>query len=226
MDSQTGIDRRTLLLAISGALGLNFAWGAQGSQAQPFKRLPRDFSLSKLEIDPPPVDDMLDARKVLAMLPLRTPERVAEIQSQALDATPLLFQIAGLNPSSIPLFGELVSDVQADMVTVVLSVKAHFNRARPNTVLPQIDPVIPVPWHSSYPNGHAAQSLLTARLLGCASPSKLPELLKFAARVGQNREIAGVHYPSDTRAGTQLADSVWPFFGLDARNVAGFLRKS
>lgn len=215
-----------MLLALGGTLAFNNAYCLQGAPFKPFKRLPQNFSMSLIQINPPPTDDLPDARKVLAMLSLRTPERVAEIQSQAQDPTPQFFQVAGLNPSSLPNFVKLVAEVQADFVTVTLAVKAYFNRARPHTVLPDISPVLPVPWHSSYPNGHAAQSQLTARLLGCANPSRLPELLKFAERVGRNREIAGLHYPSDTVAGLQLADSVWPFFGLNAGNVAGFLRKA
>lgn len=224
MKLQKVLNRRSLLV-LGGVLGLDYVYGSQGATKQPFKRLPRDFTLSKLQIDPPPTDDMPEARKVLAMLPLRTVERVAEIQSQAQDPTPMFFQVAGLNPSSVPSLVKLVTEVQADMVVVTLAVKAYFNRARPNVVLPEIAPVIPVPWHSSYPNGHAAQSHLTAMLLGCANPSKLPELMKLADRVGRNREVAGLHYPSDTVAGVKLAESVWPFFGLSPGNVAGLLRK-
>lgn len=213
MDSKT-FSRRTILLALGGTLGVDFAYSSQGQVKPHWARLPQDFSLSKLQINPPPTDDMQEARRVLSMMPLRTPERVAEIQSQAQDPTAMFFQIAGLNPSSMPLFATLVGEVQADMVVVTLALKAHFNRRRPNTILPEIDPVIPVPWHASYPSGHAAQGRLTARLLGLANPSKLPDLLKFAERVGLNREVAGVHYPSDTLAGVQLADALWPFFGL------------
>lgn len=226
MDLQNVLNRRNMLLALGGALAFNNVYCLQGAPFEPFKRLPQNFSMSLIQINPPPTDDLPDARKVLAMLPLRTPERVAEIQSQAQDPTPQFFQVAGLNPSSLPNFVKLVAEVQADFVVVTLAAKAYFNRARPHTVLPDIAPVLPVPWHSSYPNGHAAQSQLTARLLGCANPSRLPALLKFAERVGRNREIAGLHYPSDTVAGLQLADSVWPFFGLNAGNVAGFLRKA
>lgn len=226
MDLQNVLNRRRMLFALGGAFGLDYAYCSQGAPSKTFKRLPKGFGLSQLQIDPPPTDDMPDARKVLAMLPLRTPDRVGEIQSQAQDPTPMFFQIAGLNPASVPSFVKLVTESQADMVVVVLALKAYYNRARPHTVLPEIAPILPVPWHSSYPNGHAAQSQLTARLLGCAVPSKLPDLLKFAERVGRNREVAGLHYPSDTVAGVKLADSVWPFFGLDAGNVAGLLRKS
>lgn len=226
MGFQNVLNRRSVLLALGGALALDYGYCAQAAPSQPFKRLPQDFSLSKLQIAPPPADNLPDAQKVLAMLPLRTPERVAEIRAQAEDPTPLFYQVAGLNPSQLPLFAKLVAEVQADMVVVTLAIKAHFNRARPHTVLPGISPVVPVPWHAAYPNGHAAQSQLTARLMGCANPSRLPELLKFAERVGRNREIAGLHYPSDTVAGLQLGDSMWPFFGLNPTNIAGFLRKA
>jgi hypothetical protein len=34
-------------------------------------------------------------------------------------------------------------------------------------------------------------------------------LRALANRIGRNREVAGVHYPSDTRAGQQIADEAF-----------------
>jgi acid phosphatase (class A) len=36
-------------------------------------------------------------------------------------------------------------------------------------------------------------------------------LYALAARIGRNREIAGLHYPSDTEAGKKLAQDILPF---------------
>ena len=33
-------------------------------------------------------------------------------------------------------------------------------------------------------------------------------LMGLAARIGHNRELAGLHYPSDTKAGESLADAL------------------
>jgi membrane-associated phospholipid phosphatase len=75
-----------------------------------------------------------------------------------------------------------------------------------------------VPGHAAYPSGHATQSFLIARCLAAAvegGPSALASeaLDALANRIARNREIAGVHYPSDTAAGRDLAAQL--FAALD-----------
>ena len=60
------------------------------------------------------------------------------------------------------------------------------------------------------PSGHAAQMCALAGARAgvrpdCAGASRL-----FAAGVALRRKIAGVHFPSDTRAGERLAASLLP----------------
>jgi membrane-associated phospholipid phosphatase len=83
--------------------------------------------------------------------------------------------------------------------------KLEFNRARPQQVLPALVPVIDSPWHASYPNAHALEGHLIARALAEAAPYARKPLLALADRIGRNREVAGVHYPSDTAAGADVA---------------------
>lgn len=218
------MSRRTSLVSAAAFLSVNLAWA--GTETTTFKRLPRDFDVARVEIKPPPIDDMTEARELFEMKKLRSPERLAEIRAQSEDPTPLFWQILGLTPTEAPQFARLVMDVQGDMVIVVLALKARYRRARAHTVLPSISPVIPVPWHASYPNGHAAQAHLMARLFSCARPDKLPQFLKLANRIGRNREVAGLHYPSDTEAGFALADSLWPLFRLNPAVVGALLRPS
>jgi acid phosphatase (class A) len=47
--------------------------------------------------------------------------------------------------------------------------------------------------------------MLAAEILSRLRPSMRPEFLADAKRIARNREIAGVHYPSDSSAGASLA---------------------
>jgi acid phosphatase (class A) len=89
--------------------------------------------------------------------------------------------------------------------------KDKYNRARPVQVFPAVMPAIPTPGHPSYPSNHSFQSHLIAHILATlfekedvSNAMKAP-LFAMAARIGENREIAGVHFPSDTDAGARLA---------------------
>jgi hypothetical protein len=108
----------------------------------------------------------------------------------------------------------LIGSVESDMLQVVLFQKklANFNRARPYQIRPDLAPPF-TPGHPSYPGGHAAQSHAMASVIALilqrsdnayASQIKLSQDL--AADLAINREIAGIHYPSDTAAGLRLAE--------------------
>jgi membrane-associated phospholipid phosphatase len=93
-------------------------------------------------------------------------------------------------------------------------------RPRPLQLCPWLMPPIPVPGHASYPSGHATQAALLSGLLGKVmkaqvtqqlpqTPSGTASLLdKLAERVARNREVLGLHYPSDSAAGKSLASQV------------------
>ena len=76
---------------------------------------------------------------------------------------------------------------------------------RPSVLEPDIEPIIDVPPHPAYPSGHSTQLYFFAYVLSELVPSEREGFLEKAARVAKNREIAGVHYPSDTEAGRMLA---------------------
>jgi PAP2 superfamily len=106
--------------------------------------------------------------------------------------------------------------------------KQHFNRPRPSQIAPGLLPPIAMPGHSSFPSGHATQARLIANCLnhlfvtaGLAAADRQvmgDNLQVLSDRIARNREIAGLHYPSDTAAGVRLADDL---FDVLNNNVAG-----
>jgi membrane-associated phospholipid phosphatase len=94
---------------------------------------------------------------------------------------------------------------------VAMHFKLKFKRGRPQQVFPGLVPLVPSPWHASYPSGHSLQSQLTALSLGEVMPGAKDALIALAKRIGENREVAGVHYPSDTVAGRKIAEAVFPY---------------
>ena len=69
-----------------------------------------------------------------------------------------------------------------------------------------------VPLHRAYPSGHATQAIVAARMLTEWTGKQGDQLVKLATRVGRNREIAGLHFPSDTEAGFNLGSQLVDYF--------------
>jgi len=96
---------------------------------------------------------------------------------------------------------------------IVMYYKAEFNRVRPPQLSAKIDPVIDVPGHPSYPSGHATQSHLIAQLFRALHPAGNDEdwqkqIVDLANDIARRREIAGVHYSSDSAVGKALGEAI------------------
>jgi acid phosphatase (class A) len=93
----------------------------------------------------------------------------------------------------------------------IFQMKWKFMRARPWTCCgSELKPLFTRPhWlypgHPSYPSGTATAAWVFAYLVGDVVPKYQAALERAAADVARRREIAGVHYPSDSEAGRLLA---------------------
>lgn len=92
----------------------------------------------------------------------------------------------------------------------ILREKWKYQRARPYQVDPTLTTDVPHPPHPAYPSGHAGQSRIIALLLSELDPAHADGYISYAESIGKNRELGGVHYPSDTAAGVHLADQLMP----------------
>jgi len=88
--------------------------------------------------------------------------------------------------------------------------KMRYNRARAYQLIPDLAPdFLPAgffPMHPSFPSGHSTQAHLVVNVLAAVfGDDRVGNARDMAWQIGRNREIAGLHYPSDTRAGYYLA---------------------
>jgi hypothetical protein len=103
--------------------------------------------------------------------------------------------------------------------------KHRYNRPRPTHFCPALMPPIPVPGHSAYPSGHSTQAHLMALCISAIVNAALAapdpavfdaNLTVLAQRIARNREIAGLHYQSDSEDGAQLAQQLFNRLNLMA----------
>ena len=97
----------------------------------------------------------------------------------------------------------------------VFHAKRRFGRARPHQLDARLRPSIAVPPHAAYPSGHAIEAHVVGLVLARLAPGSRDALAAAARQIGHEREIAGVHYPSDGVASRALGDAV---FALLERN--------
>lgn len=102
----------------------------------------------------------------------------------------------------------LLEMIDNDHMYFILERKQHFSRPRPSEVDPTLKTVILNPPHPAYPSGHAGQTYINALVLAEFDPENADVYKQFAIDVAHRREIAGVHYPSDSKAGRKLAEDV------------------
>jgi membrane-associated phospholipid phosphatase len=100
-----------------------------------------------------------------------------------------------------------------ELVTMVL--KGRFKVPRPSQLSPAIVPMIDPPVTPSFPAGHALEARLIAKSLeqawaqGSGRASRVDLLNYLAHRLGENRIIAGLHYPRDILGGEAVADACY-----------------
>ena len=104
-----------------------------------------------------------------------------------------------------PLTFEIMKKVIELESPQIMKQKKIYNRVRPSYLDPSIKPVIDIPAHPAYPSGHSTQANLRALVLSELDPKNRINYQQSAKRIARNREVAGLHYPSDSKAGAILA---------------------
>jgi membrane-associated phospholipid phosphatase len=115
---------------------------------------------------------------------------------------------------------------------VVMRVKHGLACRRPHEYSPQIQPMLPVPTHATWPSGHATEAFTFAYVLSellRASDNPIykgrvwkEEIMRLAGRIAANRTVAGVHFPVDSAAGATLGLTLGRYFLARCNKGAGY----
>lgn len=110
----------------------------------------------------------------------------------------------------------MIDAALTDLTSGLFTLKARFKRGRPYHCCDlQLEPLYMrphprYPGHPSYPSGHSAEAHTCALLYSEIFPQLREELLGAAYSVARNREVAGLHFGSDTEGGRNLACAFVP----------------
>ena len=163
------------------------------------------------EYTPAALQDEVEIERELDFLiglkPRRTGMELEKIRDEEIGFEPAFEALLGLGAAT-PRTTELIVAVSEVTKYWTLQWKDRINRPRPYQLDDAIEPLF-LPGHPAYPSGHGGQSHAVALALVAATPARWHSPLRDLARdIGKRREVAGVHYPSDTRSGILLAEAM------------------
>jgi membrane-associated phospholipid phosphatase len=159
-------------------------------------------------------------------------DRLPEIIAQQNDLLSFFGAQVWLTASRHRYTALLVAALMDTVVAQEHRMKHHCSVPRPIDLSPRVQPLIDTPGHSAYPSGHATEGFAIATILtalrlasaGVPGTALLEEIMlkltpaaesaatvdptvllfRLAARMADNRTVAGVHYPVDSAHGALL----------------------
>ena len=182
------------------------------------KRMEKDFGV----FEGFPIKDFMNSK------PPKNGSEEAMDELMLLDSLPLIDEFVDTTDDIFPHFKkyfkekdlefpeEELKDITKDTSPIILKLKYHYNRPRPQ----QLANAKGLEFHQepldsaktpSYPSGHATQGRLIAKILSDKFPKHESEINKLGNEIGTGRLVAKVHYPSDDLFGKELGDALYKF---------------
>jgi acid phosphatase (class A) len=166
-------------------------------------------------LPPPPAAGSSQERAELdELLHLQATRTALEVQRAREDATLSIFRFTDalgtppkFNPQQLPLTAELFARIGREEGLFMNPAKNAFGRPRPFVTDKQLAPIVAEPPSASYPSGHSTWAVACAIVLADMVPERRAQIFARADEYAHNREVGGVHYPSDVSAG-HLAGTV------------------
>jgi acid phosphatase (class A) len=217
-DAKTALADELDLLTFSNTQTYGEEFLAAANSDDPFLKK----ALPLISITPPPSNSSETTAEEIAFLNKLEDERTQEMVDEIIremDINTTVFGTTTIEQFASeeirPHTNKLIHLTLEKSGTVIQSIKRSIDRVRPHFIDPTLKPAIDVPNHPAYPSGHATQSRLLALLFSELDPENRELYIDSSSRIAHNREIAGVHYPSDSAFGQDLAAQLLPLLFED-----------
>jgi len=174
---------------------------------------PADFDFRALLPPPPAIGSAQQSAEIDVMLKLqseRTPADVKRIKKESKMTGFIFSECLGswFNPDDLPVTADFLDKVLVDSKTICSAAKKVFQRERPYLTDSRIHPCETEDTYS-YPSSHSTRAMVLAMTISQILPDQKSALIALARKIGDDRALAGQHFPSDVAAGRILADAVF-----------------
>jgi hypothetical protein len=152
---------------------------------------------------------------------LQRSDALGEILAQNNETISYFCDLLAITPVSHPATHRVIAAMSLISTFVVIDAKNYFQRPRPVQLMPMLLPPV-VAGHPSYPSGHSTQSHLIVNylenkvILGAPYAELRGAARRLARRIAHNREIAGLHYKTDSVDGETLATDIYNLLAADS----------
>ena len=166
------------------------------------------------ELSPPPAAGSDEAKADLAIIlwvqRTRTDEDVARARSEVKMGLPAFASALGpgFDAARHARTDALLARLGEDVRKIVKAGKLRWARLRPYQTDPRVHPAIELEHSPSYPSGHAARGVVFGRVLAELAPEHRAALEALGLRVGYDRVVGGVHWPSDVEASQRIGKAI------------------
>jgi acid phosphatase (class A) len=161
-----------------------------------------------LLLPPPPANDSAQMKAELGEILTIQVTRTKEMEARAFaDATENVWRFADVvdspkfNAATLPKVAAFFDRVVETEAAVVDPAKDVWKRPRPHLYSDLVHPVVPLSKSGSYPSGHSTVGTLMGIELANMLPEKRAAIMARAWEYAHNREVGGIHYPSDIEMG-------------------------
>lgn len=181
--------------------------------SQPAYLAPDQFDFKSLLVEPPADGSPAQKQEMEQLLEMqadRTPAEIKRCEAEVKSDAFIFADVLGpdFNAKDLPIAASLLHDATKRTAVVVSAAKANFNRKRPYLVDPRLHPCVQLEKSTSFPSGHATRGMLWGLILAELYPNDRDLLVGRGMQYGVDRNIGGVHYPGDVRAGQKLAAEI------------------
>jgi acid phosphatase (class A) len=175
--------------------------------------LPSEFDFKALLSPPPAVGSDQSNKEIDQLLALQAKRTDADVKRIKIESkmTGFIFsQSVGswFDRDDLPETAVLLDKTLVDSKEICKSAKAVFRRRRPYIIDNRIKPC-EMEDNFSYPSSHSTRAVVLALTVAQIFPDKKDALMAQANEIGDDRALAGQHYPSDVEAGRTLGKAIF-----------------
>jgi len=172
----------------------------------------KDFNYSKYKVKNPPKNNSMVVYNELQYLK-DLPEDHSYVEEHD-DIEKVFEQVCIEHNLEYPK--ELVKNLIKSASGILLDLKYHYNRPRPNQLASHYniklgERVLESMKTASYPSGHSAQGILVGKVLQTKLPITTDSFIEAGKRISYSRNVGRAHFPSDSRVGEDIGTAMYEF---------------